>query len=180
MAEAFIAIGAAIATGGASIGAMFGAGGAAAGGAAAAGGISTLSTVLSTGSALMSIMGGIQQSKALKEAGHEANVQAEQTLAQGSQKRASLAEDYKRMSADQAAIQIANGLNPGVGTPASIAKATTEVAERNLSITRENTQNRYRMQRAKSRGLMSNARAAMLGGFIDAGTTMAGAYQRTG
>jgi hypothetical protein len=137
--------------------------------AAAGGGLaSTLTTVLSIGSALASIMQGNAQAAALENQAEQVIVQDNQSRARDAQKRASLAEEYADMTSEQAAVQLANGLNPGVGTPASVREATTKFAERNLSVSRENTKNRTTVARLQRRSLMKQASNARMGGIFGA------------
>ena len=91
-----------------------------------------------------------------------------------------MAEEYAEMVADQTAVQIANGLNPGVGTAATVRNATREVAERNLSVSRENTRNRMQVARMQQRSLYKGANTALLGGFTQAASTAAGAFEAVG
>lgn len=178
MAETFIAIassiGSAVATTGTAISTFF-TGGAAAGTAA-----SSISSALSIGSALASIAGGVASAQAAKDQAQQVAIQDAQRRAQDSQERASIAKEYADLLSEQEAVQIANGLNPGVGTPASVRRATTEVAERNLSISRENTRNRTRVSRLQQRSLMKSGQAQLLGSFVQAGGTMASNYQAVG
>jgi hypothetical protein len=77
--------------------------------------------VLSIGSALASIAQGSAQAAALEDqgdAGHRCRTT--RARARDAQERASLAEEYADLTSEQAAVQLANGLNPGVGTPASV------------------------------------------------------------
>jgi len=180
VAETFIAIGASIGKAAsataASISSMFG-GTAAGAGAASA---SSISTALSIGSALSSVAAGFSGAAAKRDQAEQVGVQAAQQRAQDSQRRATLAEEYQDLVANQEAIQIANGLNPGVGTPASVRRATREVAERNLSVSRENTRARSATARLQRRSLFRGANTAILGGFTGAANTLAGAYEATG
>ena len=197
MAQAIIAIGASIGTAAASAGTavsgMFAAGGAAAGGAAAGSaaatsagvlgtGISasTISTVLSVGSALASIGSGFAQSAAAKDQARQLAVQTSQMKAGDSQKRASMAAEYADLVSEQTAIQIANGLNPNVGTPATVRGATREIAERNIATSRENTQNRTSVARMQQRSLMKSANTHVLGGVMQAANTGIDAYRAVG
>jgi hypothetical protein len=177
MAAAFMAITGALGGGGAAVGAATAAsslfaGGSAAGVAAstvAGGGLaSTLTTVLSIGSALASIAQGSAQAAALQDQATQVAVQDSQSRARDAQERASLAEEYADLTSEQAAVQLANGLNPGVGTPASIREASTKFAERNLSVSRENTRNRSTVARLQQRSLMKQASNARLGGLLGA------------
>lgn len=187
MAETFIAIGAAVKAGAAataaSVSSMF-TGTAAAGGATAAAGAgttaSTISTALSIGSALSSIAGGFAGAAAAKDQARQVSVQSAQQRAQDSQKRASLAEEYSDLVAEQEAIQIANGLNPGIGTPATVRNATREIAERNLSTSRENTRNRSRVARLQQRSLIKSAGSEIFRGFVGAAGTGLNALQAVG
>lgn len=187
MAETFIAIGASISAAAsataASVSALFTGGAAATGSAAAAGTATTassLSTALSIGSALSSIAGGFMSAEAQKDQARQVGVQIAQQKAADSQKRASMAEEYAEIVADQTAVQLVNGLNPGVGTPATVRAATREFSERNLSVSRENTRNRAAAGRAQQRSLYKGANTALLGGFTQAAATGAQAYQAVG
>jgi hypothetical protein len=184
MATLFAGIGAALggggaaAAGGAAAGAAAGAtaGAAATGGGlfggllggAGGGGVVSLSNILTAGSALMSIAQGMAASKRLKTEAAFADAQAAQEEASGAQERAALAKEYAELTSEQMAIQLANGLDVGTGTPMNVAAATKRQADRNLDITRQNARNRAAMQRLRSRGLMSEARGAMMGGFAGA------------
>lgn len=178
MAETIIAIGSAIGsaatTAGTAVSSFF-AGGAAAGTAA-----SSISTVLSIGSALASIAGGVAASNAAKDQAAQVALQDSQSRAADSQRRASLAKEYADLVSEQQAVQIANGLNPGVGTPASIRAATTKIAEQNLSIARENTLNRTKVARLQQRSLFKSAQASLLSGFVEGAGTMGRAFQAVG
>lgn len=182
MAETFIAIAAAssaaAASAGAAISSIF-AGGAAAG---AAGGITAggLSTALSIGSAFMSIGQGIAQSKATKQEAAMMETQAQQTAVKGAQERESLSKEYASLIADQQAVQIANGLNPGIGTAKSVRAATTKQSDRNLSISRENTAGAVKVKRMQSRALMKEAKSQLIGGFLQAGMTGLDAFKAVG
>jgi hypothetical protein len=190
MAAAFMAITGALGGGGAAAGAATAASGMFAGGsaagvaastAAAGGGFaSTLTTVLSIGSALASIAQGSAQAAALKDQATQVAVQDSQSRAKDAQERASLAEEYADLTSEQAAVQLANGLNPGVGTPASIREASTKFAERNLSVSRENTKNRSTVARLQQRSLMKQASNARLGGFLGAIGSFGRLYQAVG
>ncbi|AGH15992.1 hypothetical protein DVVG_00006 [Dunaliella viridis virus SI2] len=192
MAAAFIAIGQAVSGAAASVSAAFtgAAGGAAAAGAkagaaSAGGGIlggvgSTLTTALSIGSALASIGQGAAEARALRDEAGQVATQNAQSAASDAQRRASLAEEYADLVAEQSAVQIANGLNPGVGTPASIRKATTQIAERNLSVSRENTRNRTATARLQQRSLLRRASTARMSGFLGAARTGLDLFQAVG
>jgi pyruvate/2-oxoglutarate dehydrogenase complex dihydrolipoamide acyltransferase (E2) component len=205
MAGMFTAIGAS----------LLGGGGAAVAG-AAAGGLSGLSTILTVGSAIGSIMQGVSQANAIKAQamsqaqqqmdmalGYESEAaqvaaQSAQEKARDAQTRAGMAEEYADLIAEQQAVQVANGLAPGVGSAADIQKATTMIAERNLNVSRENTANQAAIRRMQQRSMMSkasmsrsnasgilssakeSAQAARLGGFIGGFTTMLSGFQRVG
>lgn len=178
MAQTFIAIGAAVkATAsavGASVSSLF------SGGAGAAGSASTLSSALSVGSALSSIASGVAGASAQRDMARQVQVQAAQSAAADAQERASLAEEYRDLIADQKAVQLANGLNPGVGTPKSVRDATRTFAERNLATSRENTRLRTRTARLQSRSLFKSANTSLLRGFTSAGQTLADNHRATG
>ena len=148
--------------------------------AGAAGGLSGLSTALSIGGALASISQGAAKSRRLKQEASFAEVEATEETRAGATKAANLAREYADLRSEQTVIQLANGLNIGVGTPVSIANATQRQADRNTSITRENAQNRSKMARLRSRGLLSEARGALSGSFVNAGQIGAQALQLTG
>jgi hypothetical protein len=187
MAETFIAIGSAITStigsAGTAISSFFTGGSAAASTGAAAATTTTASTfskVLTVGSALSSIAGGFSMAEAKKDQARQVGVQMAQERARDSQRRATIAEEYADMVADQKAVQIANGLNPNVGTPASVRGATRDIAERNLSISRENTRSRMAVARLRQRSLYRGANTAMLGGFTQAAGTYADGMQAWG
>lgn len=173
MAETFIAIGAAMGGGSA-------AAGTAATATAATTTASTISTALTIGTALASIASGFAARTESRIAATQVKTQNAQARARDSQERASMAEEYAEITADQTAVQIANGLNPGVGTPASVRSATRAVADRNLSTSRENTLNRSRVARLQQRALLSQGNAAMIRGFVGAGQAGMQGYQLTG
>jgi hypothetical protein len=178
MAETFIAIGAAVS------GAATSAGAAVSSFFTAAGGLgtvaSTLSTALSIGSAFSSIAAGQAAGQAKEDQAQQLAVQTAQQSAADSQNRASLAEEYADLVADQEAVQIANGLNPGIGTPASVRTATRNFAERNLSVSRENTRNRTKVSRLQQRSLFKSANTSRMTGFTNALSTGAQAFQAVG
>lgn len=182
MATVFMAIGTAVSSAAASVGTMFaGAGAAGAGAAAAAGsGVVTLSQVLSAGSALAAIGQGVAASRAAKDQAAFARAQAVQEQAQGAAQSRDLAREYAELTGEQKVIQLANGLDIGVGTPVNVAESTKRLAERNLDVTRQNADNRAAMSRLRARGLMSEARSSMLAGFGRAAQIGVDAYQLTG
>ena len=175
MAETIIAVGAAIsasATAAAtSVSTFFAAGST---------GASTLSTVLTVGSALASIGGGIAANNAAKDSAEQVGLQMIDTRAQGAQRISMLSREFAEISADQTAVQLANGLNPGVGTAATVRKATAELADRNIATTRENTRNRIATQRLQQRSLLSSGRAALAKGIVNAGTTALSGFSDVG
>jgi len=173
MASVFAAIGTAVTTAGASLGIGAGAG-------AAAGGLTGLSQALSIGSVLASIGQGVATSKRLKREAGFARIEASEEIRAGASRAADLAREYASLRSEQTVIQLANGLDIGVGTPVSIARATERHARRNLSVTRENARNRSRMARLRSRGLLAESRAALAGGFVRAGQIGADAFALTG
>lgn len=173
MAMIFTAIGSAITSAG-------GAGAAAAGAAAAGSGVVTLSNVLSAGSALAAIGQGMSQRNQLEAQAQFAQTQAAQEEAAGAQQARNLAREYAELRGEQQVIQLANGLDIGVGTPVSVGQSTARMADRNLDITRRNAGNRAAMSRLRARGLMSEARASMMQGFGSALSTGLNAYQLTG
>lgn len=177
------AISSAVTTAGAAVSSMFGGGAAAAGAGAAASagkGVVTLSRVLSAGSALASIGQGIAASNTAKANAAIASAQADQEEAAGASKARDLAREYRELTSEQRVIQLANGLDIGVGTPVSVRESSKRMAERNISTTRENAGNRAAISRLRSRGLMSEARASMMGGFGRAATIGLDSYQLTG
>lgn len=181
MATVFAAVGSAVASAAPSVASFFGIGGGAAAGAAGAGsGVVTLSKVMSAGSALAAIGQGVA---ARRQAGVEAafaNAQAAQEEAQGAAQARDLAREYRDLAAEQSVVQLANGLDIGVGTPVSISRSTTQLAERNLDVTRATGRNRAAMSRLRGRGLLAEGRSAMLAGFGNAAKIGADAYQLTG
>tara|TARA_R110000796_G_scaffold252630_1_gene389122 strand:- start:8926 stop:9489 length:564 start_codon:yes stop_codon:yes gene_type:complete len=187
MSTVFAAIGASLAAAG--IGTAAAAGTAAATTAAAAAttgvlgtglSISTISTVLSAGSALAAIGQGFAANNQAKTQAAFAKMEASQNEAAGAQQASDLAREYAALRSEQSVIQLANGLDIGVGTPVNVAEATSRQADRNLSVTRENTRNRSRMSRLRGRGLLSEGKAALVGGFGRAGAIGLDAFQLTG
>lgn len=179
MATVFAAIGTAVSSAAASVGTMFA--GAGAGAAAGAGsGVVTLSQVLSAGSALAAIGQGVVASRAAKDQAAFARAQAVQEQAQGAAQARDLAREYAELTGEQKVIQLANGLDIGVGTPVNVAESTKRLAERNLDVTRQSADNRAAMSRLRARGLMSEARSSMLAGFGRAAQIGVDAYQLTG
>lgn len=183
MATVFTAIGTAVSSATAAAGSILtGAGTAAAGtGAAAAGtGAVTLSKVLSAGSALAAIGQGFAAKQSLEDQAAFAEAEAEQEEALGASKARDLAREYAELTGEQKVIQLANGLDIGVGTPVSVSESTKRFAQRNIDTTRKNADNRAAMARLRSRGLMTEAKNSLLAGFGSAGTIGADAYQLTG
>jgi len=185
MATVFMAIGTAVSSAAASVGTLFagagGAGAAAGASAAAAGsGVVTLSQVLSAGSALAAIGQGVAASRAAKDQAAFARTQGLQEQAQGAAQARDLAREYAELTGEQKVIQLANGLDIGIGTPVNVAESTKRLAERNLDVTRSNADNRAAMSRLRARGLMSEARSSMLAGFGRAAQIGVDAYQLTG
>lgn len=151
-----------------------------AGAAAAAGSVSTLSQALSIGSGLASIFTGLSKASALKAEAAGERTRAAQEEAAGAQKARDLSREYAELVGEQQAIQAANGVDLNVGTAADIRTATQKIADRNISITRENARARARAFRTRARGLSSAALGETLGGFVSAGVTGARAFQATG
>lgn len=149
-------------------------------GAAAAGTASTLSTVFSIGSALASIGQGFAANKKAKTAAAWARTEGEQELEKGAEQARDLSREYAALRSEQDVIQLSNGLDIGVGTPVNIAAATQKQATRNLATTRKTARQRNQMARVRSRGLLSEGRAALLGGFGQALDTGLDAVQLTG
>ena len=140
----------------------------------------TLSQVLSAGSALAAIGQGFAASAAAKDQAAFAQVQGLQEEAQGAAKARDLSREYAELTGEQKVIQLANGLDIGVGTPVNVAQSTRRLAERNLDVTRQGADNRSAMSRLRSRGLMSEARSSVLGGFGRSAAIGADAFQLTG
>ena len=184
MATVFAAIGAGVSAASASVAGLFTAGGTAAAGAtgaaAAGSSVATISQVLSAGSALAAIGQGFAANAQAKTEAAFARAEAVQEEAAGAARARDLAREYAELRSEQSVIQLGNGLNIGVGTPVNVAEATRNQAERNLSVTRENTRNRARMARLRGRGLLSEGRASLLGGFGKAAGIGLDAYQLTG
>lgn len=196
MSSVFAAIGtgiAAMATGGASLFASAAAGGATAAAgttaaaattatAATAGGglFTTLSQVLSAGSALAAIGQGMSAKYQAEAQASFAQAEAAQEEAAGAGRARDLAREYAELRSEQTVIQLGNGLDIGVGTPVNVGEATKKQAERNLSVTRENTKNRAALSRLRSRGLMSEGRSSMLAGFGKAASIGLDSLQLTG
>lgn len=164
----------------AAIGSLGAAGGAAAGAAAVAGTASTLSTVFSVGSALASIGGGIAANNRAKTEAAWARTEEEQEMEKGAEQARDLSREYAALRSEQDVIQLANGLDIGVGTPVNIAQATQRQATRNLETTRKTARQRSRMARVRSRGLLAEGRASLLGGIGGALATGLNATQLTG
>ena len=156
------------------------AGGIGAAAATAVGGASALSTVFSIGSALASIGQGIAANSRAKTEAAFARTEAEQELQKGAEQSRDLAREHAALRSEQDVIQLANGLDIGVGTLVNIAQSTQRIAQRNLSKTRENARNRFRTARLRSRGLLSEGRASLLAGFGKAAAIGADAFQLTG
>lgn len=195
MSSVFMAIGTAVAgaaaavgTAAASVGTAFGvttatttaAAGTTAAVSTAAASTITLSQVLSAGSALAAIGQGFAASAAAKDQAAFAQVQGLQEEAQGAAKARDLSREYAELTGEQKVIQLANGLDIGVGTPVNVAQSTRRLAERNLDVTREGADNRSAMSRLRSRGLMSEARSSVLGGFGRSAAIGVDAFQLTG
>jgi hypothetical protein len=142
--------------------------------------ISTISTVLSAGSALAAIGQGFAANNQAKTQAAFAETEAAQNEAAGAQQASDLAREYAALRSEQSVIQLANGLDIGVGTPVNVAEATSRQADRNLSVTRENTRNRSRMSRMRGRGLLSEGKAALVGGFGRSAAIGLDAMQLTG
>lgn len=160
MATMFMAIGSALGGGGAAAGAT-------AAGVAGSTGAATLglSKGLTIFRALTTIAAGAAASSAAKDAANEAKVQEYQEEALGASQARTLAKDYEKLVAEQQVVQIANGVNPAIGTARQIREATSNEANRDLSLARDNTAMRMRIARRRRRGLMSEARASLIGGF---------------
>lgn len=203
MATVFTAIAAGVTSAASSVGAAFGFGSAAAGAGTAAAGsaaastaaagagaaasgfsagtaLSTISGVLSAGSALAAIGQGVAASKQAKLEAQFAETQALQEEAAGAAAKSELAREYEQLTGEQRVIQLANGLDIGVGTPVSVAESQRRLNERNLSTTRANASNRAAMSRLRSRGLMTEARSSLVSGFGRAAEIGANAYQLLG
>lgn len=173
MSTVFMAIGSAVAK----AGTIFSG---AAASATAGAGVVTLSQVLSAGSALAAIGQGVAARNRLAAEAEFAKAQEVQEKAEGAAQARDLAREYNELTGEQRVIQLANGLDIGVGTPVSVADSTKRFAERNLSVTRANADNRSAMARLRSRGLMSEARSAMMSGFGRAAQIGVDAFQLTG
>lgn len=173
MAAMFTAIGAAAKT---AFGGLF-AGGAAQ---AAGSGVVTLSRVLSAGSALAALGQGFAASAQLKTQAAFAQAEAEQETAAGAAQARDLAREYADLRSEQTVIQLANGLNIGVGTPVNVAESTQRLADQNIETTRANARNRSNLARLRARGLMSEARSAIIGGIGSAGQYALDSAQLTG
>lgn len=182
MSTVFAAIGAGVAAASSAVGGLFTAAGAAGATSAAAVGTSaaTISQVLSAGSALAAIGQGFAANSQAKTQAAFAQAEAAQEEAAGAGRARDLAREYAELRSEQSVIQLANGLDIGVGTPVNVAEATQKQADRNLSVTRENTRNRARMSRLRGRGLMSEGKASLMGGFGRAAGIGLDAYKLTG
>lgn len=181
MATVFAAIGAGVSSAASAVGGLFGTGASAASATGAAGATTTtLSQVLSAGSALAAIGQGFAAKSNADTQAAFAETEAAQEKAAGAGRARDLAREHAELRSEQSVIQLANGLDIGVGTPVNVADATKRQAERNLSVTRENTRNRSRMARLRGRGLMSEGRSSLLGGFGKAAGIGLEAAQLTG
>jgi len=162
---------------------VFGAIGSAAGLGSAAGAstaMTTISQVLSVGSALSAIGQGFAARDRARTEAAFARTEAAQEEARGASEARDLAREYAELRSEQETIQAANNIDIGIGTPINVRDATQRQADRNVSITRENARNRARMSRMRSRGLMSEGRSAVMSGFARAGQIGAEAMQLTG
>jgi len=186
MAQVFLAVGAAVSKAGAFLfGTGAGAGAGAAAGAAstaatAGKGILTLSKALSVGSALMAVGQGIAANNQAKTEAAFANTQADQEVAAGAARARDLSREYAELRSEQSVIQLANGLDIGIGTPMNVADATRRTADRNLSTTRQNAQYRAASARLRGRGLLAEGRASMVNATVRAGQIGLDAFQLTG
>lgn len=149
-------------------------------GAALGAGPAALSQTLSIGSALSSVGQGFAQRARLKTEAEFGKAEAAQELAAGASEARSFAREYAELTSDQTVAQLANGLDIGVGAPVSLRESTARQADRNISVARSNARNRSAMARLRSRGLLSEARQAMMGGLRQAGGTILDSYQLTG
>lgn len=141
---------------------------------------STISNVLSAGSALAAIGQGMAGASAAKAQASLLDAQAAQERAEGAQQARDLAREYRELVGEQKVAMLANGLDIGTGSGANVIQATQAVAERNISVTRENARNRSAMTRLRSRGLLSEARASLMQGIGSAGQIGLDAYRMTG
>jgi hypothetical protein len=184
MATVFMAIGTAVSSAAASVGTLFAGTGAktavALTTAKTASSVISLSQVLSAGSALAAIGQGVAASQTAKDQARFAEVEAAQNLAQGASQARDLARQYAELTGEQKVIQLANGLDIGVGTPVNVRESTAKLADRDLDNTRKNSSNRAAMSRLRSRGLMSEARSSLAAGFGGAAQIGANAFQLTG
>lgn len=178
MATVFTAVGAAVAKGAAAAKGLF-AGASAAGAAGAGTGVLGISQALSAGSALAAIGQGVAASARARTQAEFAKAQAAQEKAQGASEARDFAREYRELISEQRVVQLANGLDIGVGTPVNIAESTKRQAERNLSMTRENARNRSAIARLRGRGLMAEGRASLIGGLGRAGQIGARAFYET-
>jgi hypothetical protein len=175
MANFIPALGAAFAQG--STAAAASAGAAAAGAGAT---FSTLSTALSVASGLAAIGSGIAAMRRARTEAQFAEAQAAQEEANAASRAADIAREHEALRSEQTVIQLANGLDIGVGTPANVGESAKRAAERKISVTRENARNRSRLTRLRSRGLLAEGRASMLAGFGRAATIGVDALATTG
>lgn len=143
---------------------LAGAGGAAAAGAAA----TSLSTALSIGTGIASIFSGVASFARARTANQFAQAEAAQEEAAGEQQARDYAREYAELRSEQQAIQLGNGLDISVGTPASIGEAGARRADRSVKTARQTARNRSSMARLRGRGLLAEGRASMLGGIVDA------------
>lgn len=164
----------------ASTGAAAGSLAAASGGFSLGSALTAVSGALSIGSALSAIGQGKAQATKLQTEAMFAMAQGEQEKALGAAKARDLAREYAELSGEQQVIQLANGLDIGVGTPVSVRESTKRLNERNLDVTRKTARNRAAMQRLRSRGLMSEAKASVLAGYGRAGNIAVDAIQTLG
>lgn len=162
--------------------------GAVAGGAAAAGGILgtgiAVGDILAGASAIGTVLTTVGEGAAARErAKTEAaflRTQAEQEVAAGAEAARRAAREYREISAAQDVVFLANGLDIGVGTPVNVKEATRREADRNLDIMRTNVTNRAAARRLRSRGLLSEGRAALASSVARSVPTLSRTYEVLG
>lgn len=142
--------------------------------------LSAVSGALSIGMALSSINQGKAAESRLMAESAGAMAAAEQEEAAGAARARDLSREYAELTGEQAVVQLANGLDIGVGTPVSVRQSTKRLNEQNLDVTRRTASNRAAMQRLRSRGLMSEAKASLAGGYGRAAGVAVDAIQLLG
>ena len=188
-------LGTAASAGAASTAGLIGAGGALSLGAGTLFSASSLATGLSLASVASSVMGGMQQSSALRQQGaqeawalnmtaRQDSLDAQREELRGKTEVNDMMDGLIQTIASQQAAFAANGIDTGFGTPQSVHTATRNIAERQMGVTREDARIRAISRRASSyarreqaiNAKTSSSRAAnsaMIEGFTKAGGSIA-------